>query len=237
MVKTNFNLFGPAHLAILAMVLVLGSVLALLHRRLPRLAKAIRLSVAVALLLDTAMFYGYQITNGLLTFPDHLPLELCDVSLVLTIVALFALKPLAYDLAYYWALAGASMALLTPNLWEPFPSFGTVQFFVAHGLTVSAVLYLVWSGQARPRPWSVLRAMVGVNIFAAVVGVFDYVYKTNYFYLRAKPANASMLDYLGPWPIYLLCTEGVALVLFVLLYLPVRGRQVAEPARAAVTVD
>jgi hypothetical integral membrane protein (TIGR02206 family) len=188
-------------------------------------------------LLDTAVFYGYQIVHGLLSFPDHLPLELCDLSLALTIVALFALKPLAYDLAYYWALAGASMALLTPNLWEPFPSFGTVQFFVAHGLTVAAVLYLVWSGQARPRPWSVLRAMVGVNIFAAVVGVFDYVYKTNYFYLRAKPANASVLDYLGPWPIYLLCTEGVALVLFVLLYLPARARQVAEPARAAVTVD
>jgi uncharacterized membrane protein YwaF len=78
--------------------------------------------------------------------------------------------------------------------------------------------------------------MVGVNMFAAGVGLFDYVYKTNYFYLRAKPANASMLDYLGPWPICILCREGVALVLFVLLYLPVRRRNAAKPADPAVVL-
>ena len=72
-------------------------------------------------------------------------------SLFLAILSLFTLKPEFFDLAYFWALAGASMALLTPNLTEPFPSFDSVEFFVTHGLTVMAVLYLVWSGQARPR--------------------------------------------------------------------------------------
>lgn len=151
-----------------------------------------------------------------------MPFELCDASMALTVLSLFLLRPLLFDLAYYWAVTGASMALLTPNLAEPFPSFGTAQFFVSHGLTVAGVLYLVWSGQACPRPWSVARAMIGVNVFAAVVGPFDYLYKTNYFYLRFKPANPSLLDFLGPWPIYIAGTEAVALALFLLLYLPVR---------------
>jgi hypothetical integral membrane protein (TIGR02206 family) len=226
--KPYLRLFGPEHLAILAAVPLFAAALALIHRKLPRCAKSLRLGLAVALLLDTAVYYGYLATHGQLTFPGHLPLELCDASLCLVIITLFTVNKAVFDLAYYGALAGATMALLTPNLWEPFPSFGTVQFFVAHGLTVAGVLCLLWSGQARPRPGSVARAMLGVNIFAVFVGAFDFYFKTNYMYLRAKPQNASLLSFLGPWPWYLVATEAVALCLFFLLYLPFRPSKPAE---------
>jgi hypothetical integral membrane protein (TIGR02206 family) len=221
-VRPNFQLFGPAHLSILASVLVLAALLAALHRRLAPGSKTVRIALALLLLADSALYYGSLALHGQLTFPNHMPLELCDASLCLVIVALFTLHKTVFDLAYYGALAGATMALLTPNLWEPFPSFGTIQFFVAHGLIVAGVLFLVWSGQARPRPGSVLRAMVGVNLFALIVGSFDFLFKTDFMYLRAKPQNPSLLDFLGPWPWYLLSTEAVALAVFLLLYLPFR---------------
>jgi hypothetical integral membrane protein (TIGR02206 family) len=136
-------------------------------------------------------------------------------------VALVTRSLLSFDLAYYGALAGTSMALLTPDLWEPFPSFSTVQFFIAHGLVV-AVLYLVWSRRARPRPGSVWRAMLGLNVFAAAAGAFNALFGTNYMYLRATPQNPSLLDYLGPWPWYLVACEVPAFAIFALLYLPFR---------------
>jgi len=221
-VTTNFKLFGPVHLCILGAVPALAGVLALIQRKLPPGFKGLRLGLAGALLVDSAVYYGFLIWNGQLTYPDHLPLELCDASLCLVIIALLSLNETVYDLAYYGALAGATMALLTPNLWEPFPSFGTIQFFVAHGLIVAGALYLAWSKLARPRRGSVLRAMLGVNIYAAFVGAFDFIYKTDYMYLRAKPQNASLLDLLGPWPWYIVAAEGVALIVFTLLYLPFR---------------
>jgi hypothetical integral membrane protein (TIGR02206 family) len=234
-VHPGFTLFGAIHVAILCAVPALAAGLSFAHRRFPAAGKFIRLGFATILLMDNAVCYAWQIGHHNLTFPDHMPLELCDVSMALTVLSMFFLRPLLFDLAYYWALAGASMALLTPNLLEPFPSFGTVQFFVSHGLTVAGVVYMVWSGQARPRPWSVARAMIGVNVFAALVGLFDYFYKTNYFYLRSKPANASLLDFLGPWPIYLVGTEAVALVLFLLLYSPIRhSRRKIKSAGAEV---
>ena len=220
--KPYLPLFGPTHLAILASVPLFAAVLALVNRKLLPGSKGPRISLSIALLVDTAIYYGFLAIHGQLTFPDHLPLELCDASLCLVIIALFTLNKTVSDLAYYGALAGATMALLTPNLWEPFPSFGTVQFFVAHGLTVAGVLFLLWSRQARPRPGSVARAMLGVNLFAACVGAFDFFFKTNYMYLRAKPQNASLLSFLGPWPWYLLAAEAVALGFFLLLYLPYR---------------
>jgi hypothetical integral membrane protein (TIGR02206 family) len=220
---SNFKLLGPAHLAILGSVPLIAGLLAFIQRRLLPGSRRLRLGLASLIVLDATIYYGYLIAHGQLTFPDHLPLELCDASLCLVIIALFTLNKTVFDLAYYGALAGATMALLTPNLWEPFPSFSTIQFFVDHGLIVAGVLYLAWSGQARPRPGSVLRAMVGVNLFAVCVGTFDYFYKTDYMYLRAKPPNASLLDFLGPWPWYIVAAEGVACCVFLLLYLPFRN--------------
>jgi hypothetical integral membrane protein (TIGR02206 family) len=220
--QSNFNLFGPMHLAILAAVPLISAILAWLDRSAPVNRERLRPLLAAALVVNSGIWYGYLAYRGWLQFPESLPLELCDATLFVTVVALITRNALSFDLAYYAALAGTTMALLTPDLWEPFPSFSTVQFFVAHGLVVVAVLYLVWSRRARPRPGSVWRAMLGVNIFAAVAGSFNLIFGTNYMYLGGKPQNPSLLDFLGPWPWYLATCEVLALVLFSLLYLPFR---------------
>ena len=232
----KFQLHGVAHLSILGATLLLPVVLTLIQRNLSSSTRFLRRVLAAILLLDTICWDAYLVRQGQLSFPAHLPIQLCDFTTYLTIVALLTLSPLIFDAAYYFALAGSSMALITPDLWEQFPSPATAQFFVAHGLVVVAILFLVWSRQLRPRTGSVARAMVAANLLALCDGVFDWTYKTNYMYLRARPGNASLLDLFGPWPWYIVATEGVALVLFLLLYLPWWGprafRQTAlsEPA-------
>lgn len=160
---THFHLFGPVHLAILGAIVLLAAILAAVQRELSPGFRWLRVGLATTLLLNSALYYGYLAAHGHLTFPDHLPLELCDATLCLVIIGLFTLNHAIFDLAYYGALAGTSMALLTPDLSESLSSFTTVQFFVNHGLIVTAVLYLVWSRQARPRPGSVGRAMLALT--------------------------------------------------------------------------
>jgi hypothetical integral membrane protein (TIGR02206 family) len=221
----NFRLLGPIHLAILVSVPALAAVLSRIDGSMPKNRERLRFALAAALILNTIVWYGYLAFRGWLQFPESLPLELCDATLFVTVAALTTLNRLTFDLAWYGALAGTSMALLTPDLWEPFPSFSTVQFFVAHGLVVVAVLYLVWSGRLRPRPGSVWRAMMGLNVFAAFAGAFNLFFGTNYMYLRAKPQNPSLLDLLGPWPWYIAAGELLALTFFLLLYLPFRRQR------------
>jgi hypothetical integral membrane protein (TIGR02206 family) len=218
----HLRLFGLVHLLILAAVPLLAALLAAFHRNHPSSSRTLRIILAVLLFLSSALNYGYQALHGERMFPDHLPLDLCDVSLYLLIVALLTLKPALFDLAYYYALAGATMSLLTPNLTDTTPAILTVQFFADHGLMVVSVLYMVWSRQARPRPGSIAWAMLAVNIYAAFAFTFDTVFNTDYMFLRAKPDTVSLLTFLGPWPWYILATEPVALALFLLLYLPFR---------------
>lgn len=216
------HLFGLVHLLILASVPAFAAVLVVVQRRLQLDSRWLRYSLAPILFLCEFSYYGCSAFQGQPIFPDRLPLELCDLSMWLVLIALLTLKPAVFDLAYYYALAGASMSLLTPDMPESYPALLAVQFFAEHGLLIIAILYLVWSGQARPRPWSVARAMLALNIYAAFVGTFDFFFKTDYMFLRAKPQTVSALDFLGPWPWYILATEGVALVFFLLLYLPFR---------------
>lgn len=225
---TNFHRFGPAHLIILGAVSVLAAVLAVAQRRLIPGSKWLRFSLGIFLLADAAAWYSYLAVIGQPIFPRQLPLELCDFSFYLIAIVLLTLSRPMFDIAYYWGLAGSTMALLTPNIWERFPSLSTIQFFVMHGLVVSAVLYLVWSGQIQPRRGSVFRAMVALNLLAAFDGAFNAIYQTDYMYLRAKPENGSLLNFMGPWPWYILAAEPVAVALFLLLYWPFRKREKAQ---------
>jgi hypothetical integral membrane protein (TIGR02206 family) len=216
------HLFGLVHLLILAAVPLLAAFLVVVQRRFELDSRWLRYSLAPILFLCEFSYYGCTASQGQPIFPDHLPLELCDLSMWLVLVALLTLKPAVFDLAYYYTLAGASMSLLTPDMPRSYPALLAVQFFAEHGLLMIAILYLVWSGQARPRPWSVVRAMLALNVYAVFVGTFDFFFKTDYMFLRARPQTVSALDLLGPWPWYILTEEGVAVVFFLLLYLPFR---------------
>jgi hypothetical integral membrane protein (TIGR02206 family) len=218
----EFRAFGPAHLAILASVPAVAGALAACARAAPRLASPLRMALAGFIAVNAVAAHANALARGWLSPPHGLPLELCDAATFLAIAALVAPRPWMLDLLYYVALAGTSMALLTPDLGAPFPSLAAITYFVGHGAVVAAVLMLVWLGGLRPRPGSWWRALLALNAYAAAVGLFNQLFGTNYMFLCRKPASASLLDVMGPWPWYILGGEVVALALFLLLYLPFR---------------
>ncbi len=232
--RPDFHLFGPGHLALLAAVPLIAGLLALWARRRSGAARAIRLALGALLAGNLAVWYAYEIWHGYFRFPAELPLQLCDVAAWMTLAAAFTLRPVLYELAYYAGIAGSGMALITPDLWAPLLSYASIRFFLEHGLVVITLVYLAWAGLARPRPGSVWRAFIALNLFAAVIGAFNAFFGANYMYLRAKPVNPSLLDYLGPWPVYIAGGEALALALLTLLWLPFRKRRTPGVRKRAV---
>lgn len=216
----TFPIFGPAHLAILAAIPAIAAATSGLVRHVSGWARPARFSLGGVLAVNELVWYAYRFHEEGFRFPEALPLQLCDLALWMTVVAALTLKPTVYEIAYFAGLGGSSMALITPDLWAPFPSYPTIYFFVSHGLVVITLLMLAGSGLARPRPGSIWRVFGILNLFAVAVAVFNALFDTNYMYLCQKPANASILDYFGPWPAYIVAGEAFAAGIFWLLWLP-----------------
>jgi hypothetical integral membrane protein (TIGR02206 family) len=214
-----FSRWGLLHLSMLAAVGTVAAVSALLLRReagrwrVPRAA-------GVFLALNELGWYLYCVHQGIARGIWDLPLHLCDITLWLAVYLLLRPAPAVYDVAYYWALAGTSAALLMPDVRPAALSYPILHFFAGHGLVVAAVLGLAWGKVYRPRPRSWMRAWLFLNAYTAFVALLNAVSGANYMYLARKPSQASLLDYFGPWPWYILAADLLALGLFAALYLP-----------------
>jgi hypothetical integral membrane protein (TIGR02206 family) len=218
-----FQQFSTVHLLVLGAIPLGAAGLTALGKQSPRALMWIRFALGFLIGINELIWYGYVLLRGWVVFPYGLPLDLCDLVLWLTVFTLFTLKPWSFDLIYYWGLIGTGMAVLTPDIGATFPSYISIKFLFAHGGVMMAILFLVWSKSTRPRKGSWWKALLWVDVYAFAVGAFNLVFHTNYFYLCQKPASGSLLDYLGPWPWYLIGGEGVAFVLFLALWLPFRS--------------
>ena len=220
----QFQLFSLPHFVFIALVPLLAALLTWWSRKSDSAAKRIRIGLGVMILLDELAWYGYYLNQGWFTFPYSLPLQLCDITLWLTVYTLFTGNSKVYQLIYYWGLAGTTMAVLTPDVPTPPLSWLTLQFFASHGGPLVGILFLTWRKILVPVKGSYWKAWLWLHGYALLIGVFNYFLRANYFYLCAKPSEVSLLGLMGPWPVYILVGDVIAFVMFWLLWLPFRKK-------------
>jgi hypothetical integral membrane protein (TIGR02206 family) len=234
---SQFTLFGPSHLTVLFLTGFLPAVLIVLARTRggERRVRPIAWTLAAVLVLNQAVLFAYAVRLGAIR--EHLPFQLCDWATFTCAAALVWRHRLAYELSYFWGLAGTVQAVLTPDLAEGFPHPGFFIFHIAHSGIIVAVLFLTLGMGMRPYPRSIGRAFLWLQVYAAVTMALNLRLDMNYGYLLQKPARPSLLDYLGPWPWYIASLEVLALALFVFWYAPFaaadRLRRPPRPAAEA----
>jgi hypothetical integral membrane protein (TIGR02206 family) len=157
---------------------------------------------------------------------ELVPLQLTDLATLTAAYALWSQRHWAYALTYYWGLTLSVQALISPALSGPdFPDPSFVEFWAIHLLVVWAALYLTWGRRMRPA-WRSYRTAVAVTaVWAVVAFTFNSFAGTDYGFLNGKPAIKSLLDLLGPWPLYLVPEVVLILVVWALMTWPwVRSR-------------
>jgi len=215
------ELLAPEHLVALAVIAVAVAALVVAARRSPgRWLKVL----AIVLVIDELSWWVYLLGGGVpgSKLAQSLPLQLCDVAIFIAAAALWTRNQLLVEVTYFWGIAGTLQALLTPDLPQHFPSYPYWQYYVAHGGVVAAALLLVVGMQIRPRRWAVARVAGLTVAYAAFVFVVDLVTLSDYMYLRTKPSSATLLDVLGPWPVYILSASLIGIALFAILDAPFR---------------
>jgi hypothetical integral membrane protein (TIGR02206 family) len=193
--------------------------------------------LAVLLATVAVTFAVTPITDGTWSARDSLPLNLCDLALVVAVVACWQPRfLLAVELTYFWGLAGTAQAVATPDLSIGFPHLGFFEFVVGHLGIVVAAVYLVVGLRRTPRRGAVWRVFAITVGYTSLVGVVDWWSGANYMFLAAIPDHESLLSALGPWPWYLLSATGVALVLLTVLDAPFRIAARRRPTRLEAAI-
>ncbi|WP_404450417.1 TIGR02206 family membrane protein [Sutcliffiella horikoshii] len=149
-----------------------------------------------------------------------LPFQLCSISLYLCIWMLVTRQKWVFEVVYFLGIGGALQALLTPELFYDFPHFRFLHFFIAHITIILAVFYMIWVEKFQVKFKSVWKAFAALNVTALAVFMVNRLTGGNYMFLAKKPTNASLIDFLGPYPWYILSLELVVLAIFMLLYTP-----------------
>ena len=215
------ELLAPEH--VIALVAIAAATAALVVAARLRPGNWLRV-LAIVLVVDEVSWWIYLLGGGVpgSRIAQSLPLQLCDVAIFIAAAALWTRNRLLVEVTYFWGLAGTLQALLTPDLPQHFPSYPYWQYYIAHGGVIAAALVLVVGMRLHPRPWAVVR-VAGITIaYAAFVVAVDALTLSDYMYLRSKPPSPTLLDFLGPWPVYILSATLVALVLFAILEAPFR---------------
>jgi hypothetical integral membrane protein (TIGR02206 family) len=186
----------------------------------PAIARQVAFSLAALLVMNATMTYGTRLVTERFDARTWLPMHLCDWAAMAAVLALCLRWQWSYELAYFWSLGGTLQALLTPDIVADFPTIWFLVFFIGHGAVIVSVIFLTLALGMRPWPQSLLRAFLWSNVYVLCAGLVDYLFNANYGYLREKPQRGSLLDYLGPWPIYIGGLEIVAAIVFFVLYAP-----------------
>ena len=220
--NASFTMFSREHLLVLGTVLAFTVLLPVFARRWLTARQQLWLGRAMAVAISGVLITWTCLAAamGQYDWRDDLPIQLCYfVSLMLPLVA-WRPKLRAHEILYYWILSGTLQANLTPRLDESFPHYDFVYYWVTHSGLLVYVIYVTVTQRLYPTKRGILRALLWINVFAAAAMVINLALGTNYLYLMAKPESASLLDFFGPWPWYILVAEGAALMLFALSYLP-----------------
>jgi hypothetical integral membrane protein (TIGR02206 family) len=206
----RLQVFGPQHLVILG-IFALGCVAGvLLGRRLPpRAEPAVRRTVGLVILVACSPF---EVAD-------------CDFAWLVAGVALLTGRARWSALLYYWGLTLSLQGVLTPDLADVFPDPQFFGYWVRHLAPVWAAVYLVG---ARVGPtWRGYRFVLALTtLWAATVMVLNARFGSNYGYLNAKPVTHSLLDFLGPWPWYVLVEAVLIVVGWALITWPWNRRAV-----------
>ncbi|NUM44090.1 MAG: TIGR02206 family membrane protein [Anaerolineales bacterium] len=229
-----FQFFGTAHIITLLIGLALfAGVFYLPKITTPTSRKWIRYTLAIILILNELAYHTWHIVYGRWTLQTMLPFHLCSVMVWLGAYMLFTNNGKIADFMYFLGLAGATQALLTPDVGiYGFPHFRYFQTYIAHTLIIVSALYMMVVEGFRPTWASAKRVFIWTNLYAAFVFVLNLLIGSNYLFIAHKPETPSLIDMLGPWPWYIIPLELIAISMILLLYSPYAIKDWKERVRS-----
>lgn len=224
----GFALFGPEHLAALAVCVTLMAVLAARYRGLNERERTtqLRIMAGTAFGLLVAKDVSY-VALGLFA-PLFWPLHICNFCEYLAVVAAFwpgtRVGRAARGILICWAALGCAGALLFPgwSYYTPALTWANVSSFAEHALVLGCVVCMAAAREQGPSLADVGLSALAAVVFGALARAINLLLGTNFFFVTKPSIVGGPFVWLeqtfpDPWylPVYLAfaCAFWLALAL------------------------
>ncbi|MAV60822.1 MAG: TIGR02206 family membrane protein [Gammaproteobacteria bacterium] len=168
---------------------------------------------------------GYGANNWKL----GLPLHLCDFSSASIILYFITKRREFFLFAFFAGIAGAGMAILTPDVLYSFPHIDYLRHMIGHSMILLGVTYAIIIDNQRPQLKDVHRILAVLSVFLLMM----YPINTwlgppaNYWYVIEKPPGFNVTDLMRDAPYHMIDIYILAVIVCYSIYLPyfIKDRQ------------
>lgn len=228
--------YGPEHVAMLVFTACIAVVLVMLGRRIRGTAAEDRVLRALGwtMLIATVAWTIWGMLPGHWDINQSLPFHYSDALRMITAIALITRAGWAIAICYYWGLTLNLQSIITPDLnYFDYPGLEFAMYWFLHIVALVVPVLFIWGLGYRPtwRGYGVV--YLATVIWAGIALIANAMTGANYGYLSRGPEGASILDLLGPWPVYIFWEAVIIAVVWALMTWPWH----MSPERGHPTVD
>ena len=219
-----FILFGTTHIVTIIAITLVSIFLPLIYKTKSEYQKSIMTKAIAFVIFCHVIISPYKdlyLLDNPYNWREVLPFHMCDLSEIFLIFFLLGGPSILYKCAFFWGLAGATMAIITPDI--EFLDLDYAFFMVGHGMIIIGIMYATVALDNRPYAKDIVTvSLITALILLPITYLINYILgePANYWYLMQKPAGASLMDAFPEPPYHLLVTTPLAILMFCLIYIP-----------------
>ena len=219
-----FILFGTTHIVTIIAITLVSIFLPLIYKTKSEYQKSIMTKAIAFVIFCHVIISPYKdlyLLDNPYNWREVLPFHMCDLSEIFLIFFLLGGPSILYKCAFFWGLAGATMAIITPDI--EFLDLDYAFFMIGHGMIIIGIMYATVALNNRPYAKDIVTvSLVTALILLPITYVINYILgePANFWYLMQKPAGASLMDAFPEPPYHLLVTTPLAILMFCLVYMP-----------------
>ena len=217
----DFNLSSPFHIFFTLLCIFIIIFLPRLFLGKNTKSKNILILVIISLIfINQGMdFYREGIMDN---WKLGLPLHLCDFSSASIILYFIFKRRDFFVFAYFAGIAGAGMAILTPDVLYSFPHIDYLRHMIGHSMILLGVTYAMIIDNQRPQLKDVHRVLIFLSILLLLMYPINYLLgpPANYWYVFDKPPGFNVTEWMREAPFHMIDIYVLAVIVCYLIYLP-----------------
>ena len=171
-----FILFGTTHIVTIIVITLVSIFLPLIYKTKSEYQKSIMTKAIAFVIFCHVIISPYKdlyLLDNPYNWREVLPFHMCDLSEIFLIFFLLGGPSILYKCAFFWGLAGATMAIITPDI--EFLDLDYAFFMIGHGMIIIGILYATVALNNRPYA----KDIVTVSLITALI-LLPITYLINY---------------------------------------------------------